>query len=56
MIDAARRNREDFSRRAGWFRKTLSGKESAPLEEAVSRKRRRTPPSAGTYSITSNGP
>ncbi len=34
--DAARRNREDFSRRAGRFRKPLSGQDSAPLEEAVS--------------------
>jgi SAM-dependent methyltransferase len=34
--DAARRNREDFSRRAGRFRNPLDSRESAPLEEAVS--------------------
>ena len=34
--DAARRNREDFSRRAAQFRQPISGQESAPLEEAVS--------------------
>ncbi len=36
MTDAARRNREDFSRRAEKFRAPLTENESAPLEEAVS--------------------
>jgi ubiquinone/menaquinone biosynthesis C-methylase UbiE len=34
--DAARRNREDFSRRAGRFREPIGSRDSAPLEEAVS--------------------